>query len=309
MRCVAHGGLETLTEIGGGLSTAGSALAVEVVELSALRRRAGAAALAAAHRAEAHAVILVTRGRGWHGLDFTAHPCSAGTLVRVRPEQVQQFQVPSRLGGIQVRFTADVPAQTGSGTLERLLHARDAPVSSRLTSVEQAEIGGIVDSLAAEYEQGGAAHRPEILAHLLLALLLRVDRLTESADGAAVAPTAEAELFARFEDELERSFATTRRAADYAALLGSSVRTLTRACQGSVGRPVRDVIDARVVLEAKRLLATSDEPLAELGHRLGFSEAAGLGRFFTRHVGTSPGVFRRRYRGDGGGGRRSQRAG
>jgi AraC-like DNA-binding protein len=175
--------------------------------------------------------------------------------------------------------------------------------------VEQAEIGGIVDSLAAEYEQGGAVHHPEILAHLLLALLLRVDRLTDSVDGAAAVPTADSELFARFEDELERSFATTRRAADYAVLLGCSVRTLTRACQDSVGRQVRDVIDARVVLEAKRLLATSDEPLAALGHRLGFSDAAGLGRFFTRHVGSAPGVFRRRYRGDGGGGRRSQRAG
>jgi len=306
---VVDGGTQTLTRIGGGLPFGRCDLAVEVLDLVALRRRSGAAALAAVHRVDEHSLVLVSRGRGWHGVDFENHPCSAGTLVRVRPGQVQQFQVPSRLGGLQIRFTAEVPADAGSEPLGRLLDARGGPVSSRLSSADQAEVGGIADSLAAEYARPGAAHRPEILAHLLLALLLRVDRLGGAADGAAAPRTADAELFARFEDELERSFRTTRRAADYALLLGCSVRTLTRACQGAAGRPVRDVIEARVALEARRLLATTDEPLAQLAHRLGFGDAAALGRFFSRHVGVAPGVFRRRCRGDGGGARRSQRAG
>ena len=287
---------EGLTQLGRGPSAGLGALAVHVVDLAALRRRSGSAALAAPHRGDAHALLLVTRGRGWHAVDFETQPCSAGTLLRVRPGQVQQFQVPGRLGGIQVRYTAELAPQAESepesGPLGRLLDWHGGPVSLRLGSVDQAEIGGIVDSLAAEYAQPGEPHREELLGHLLLALLLRVDRLTA---GRSV-PTADAELFARFEAELERSFAATRRAADYAGLLGCNVRTLTRACQGAVGTPVRDVIDARVVLEAKRLLATTDEPLAALGHRLGFSDAAGLGRFFTRHAEVSASAFRRRYR-------------
>jgi hypothetical protein len=213
--------LETLTELGGGLPVAGRAPVIEVVDLATLRRQAGAAALGAVHRSDTHAVILVTRGRGWHGVDFETQPCSPGTLVRVRPGQAQQFQVPSRLGGVQIRFAADVPAPTGPETLGRLPDVRGGPVGSRLTSVEQTEVGGIVDSPAAEHAQTGAAHHAEILAHLLL--------------------------------------------------------------------------------------ATTDEPLAALGDRLGFGDAAGLGRFFARHAGVAPSVFRRRYRDDSGGGRRVQR--
>src|SRR6266702_2225978 len=99
--------LDPLTELGGTWSQDRCSLAVEVVDLATLRRRAGAAALTAPHRCDAHTFILVTRGRGRHGVDFANHPCPAGTLVWVRPGQVQQFQIPSRLAGLRIRFRAD----------------------------------------------------------------------------------------------------------------------------------------------------------------------------------------------------------
>jgi hypothetical protein len=81
------------------------------------------------------------------------------------------------------------------------------------------------------------------------------------------------------------------------------VRTLTRASLGR-HRPHRQaLVDDRVALEAKRLLAESDLPVAEVGARLGFTEATNFGRFFARTVGSSPGAFRaasRQGRGRGG---------
>ena len=47
-----------------------------------------------------------------------------------------------------------------------------------------------------------------------------------------------------------------------------------------------------MALEAKRLLAYTDEPVAEIGYRLGFPEPTNFGRFFAREVGLSPGSFR-----------------
>jgi AraC-like DNA-binding protein len=70
------------------------------------------------------------------------------------------------------------------------------------------------------------------------------------------------------------------------------VRTLTRACQAATGQPVKHVIDERVALEARRLLAHTDEPVAAIARRLGFSEPTNFGKFFTRHTGTTPGEFR-----------------
>jgi AraC-like DNA-binding protein len=89
------------------------------------------------------------------------------------------------------------------------------------------------------------------------------------------------------------SYQTTRLAEDYAARLGYSVKTLSRACLAATGQPVKRVIDGRVVLEAQRLLAHTGEPVAVIARRLGFSEPTNFGKFFTRHTGTTPGAFRR----------------
>lgn len=58
------------------------------------------------------------------------------------------------------------------------------------------------------------------------------------------------------------------------------------------GSTAKTLIDARVALEAKRLLAHSDLPVAAIGHRLGFTEPTNFGKFFTRQTGDSPGTFR-----------------
>ena len=70
------------------------------------------------------------------------------------------------------------------------------------------------------------------------------------------------------------------------------MRTLTRASLSATGRTAKQLVDERVALEAKRLLAESDLAVAEVGARLGFSEATNFGRFFARTVGSSPGQFR-----------------
>jgi AraC-like DNA-binding protein len=80
---------------------------------------------------------------------------------------------------------------------------------------------------------------------------------------------------------------------DHARNLGYTVKTLTRACLAATGQPVKQVIDARVALEAQRPLAHADEPVATIARRLDFSESTNFTRFFTRHAGATTGVFRR----------------
>jgi AraC-like DNA-binding protein len=89
-------------------------------------------------------------------------------------------------------------------------------------------------------------------------------------------------------------FATERSGHGYAVRLGYSARTLTRACRAATGRSAKELIDARVALEAQRLLAHTDLPVAAIGRSLGFSEPTNFGKFFAREVGETPGAFRSR---------------
>ncbi|MFI5963799.1 helix-turn-helix domain-containing protein [Streptomyces asoensis] len=267
----------------------------EIVDLATLheRRRARHGRPDRVHRVDFHTLTLVTEGAGEHAVDFVSFPVRPGTLLWVRPGQVQSFVRPGTTDGVHVLFTPDFPARTGGA--DRLTHAWGGPVCRQLgTGPAYGTLSTLLGQLRAEYGRPEPEVSVEILRLLLATALLQIDRLPGAEGGADL--RAGGETYARFRTELERSYATTRRAADYARRLGYTVKTLTRACAAATGEPVKHVIDGRVALEARRLLAHTDEPVATIGRRLGFPEPTNFGKFFTRHTGVTPGEFRRVHR-------------
>jgi AraC-like DNA-binding protein len=263
----------------------------EIVDLATLHsrmRRPGGL-----HRVDFHALTLVTEGTGTRTVDFVTHPCRPGTLLWVRPGQVQRFGDAGTADGLHVMFTPAFPPEfSGSG---RLAGEWYGPVCHQLgSSPDYAVLATLLSQLRAEYDRPQGTMSREILQLQLAVLLLHVDRLPSA--GAGHDPRAGGEIYARFRAELERSYPALRRAEDYAQRLGYTVKTLTRACTAATGQTVKQVIDGRVVLEAQRLLAHTGEPVAVIARRLGFGEPTNFGKFFTRRVGTTPGEFRAAHR-------------
>jgi AraC-like DNA-binding protein len=268
----------------------------EIIDLATLhqrRRRLGRPA-DLVHRVDFHTLTLITQGSGEHAIDFVSHRCRPGTLLWVRPGQVQRFVRPGTANGTHLLFTPAFPPHTSSA--DRLVKDWYGPGCRQLgASPEYAVLSTLLGQLRAEYDRPEQAVSAEILQLLLATVLLQIDRLPHPEGGGD--PQAGGEVYARFRAELERSYASTRRAADYAHRLGYTVKTLTRACVASTGQPVKHVIDARVALEAQRLLAHTDEPVATVARRLGFPEPTNFGKFFTRHTGVTPGAFRQAQQG------------
>ncbi|MFF5362769.1 AraC family transcriptional regulator [Streptomyces scabiei] len=266
----------------------------EIIDLATLheRRRRQGRRTDLVHRVDFHTLTLVTRGSGEHAIDFVTHPCRPGTLLWVRPGQVQSFVRPGTTEGFLLLFTPAFPPHTS--TADRMVDERYGPSCRQLgASPAYAVLSTLMGQIRAEYDRPEQTVSAEILQLLLATVLLQIDRLPHPEGGGD--PHAGGEVYARFRAELERSYATTRRAADYAHRLGYTVKTLTRACTAATGRPVKHVIDGRVALEARRLLAHTDEPVARIARRLGFPEPTNFGKFFTRHTGVTPGAFRQTY--------------
>jgi len=131
------------------------------------------------------------------------------------------------------------------------------------------------------------SHAPIVLRHLLAALLHRVAPVTAGADDA------EQSLTRRYRDLIDAHVTEHRDVAWYAARLGCSPRTLTRAVRASTGVGAKRLLDEHAVLEAKRLLAHMDLPATRVASRLGFDSAANFATFFRRQAGTSPRDWRR----------------
>jgi AraC-like DNA-binding protein len=146
-------------------------------------------------------------------------------------------------------------------------------------------------------EHRALGRRPLGLHHalrcsLLESLLLRLANSPGIAPiGTATAGTGRADRYGRFLDALELHFRELHHAADYAELLGCSVRTLSRAAQDATGKGVRELIDKRRLLEARRLLGAARWDARTVAAHLGFTDPANFGRFFRDRTGLTPAAF------------------
>ncbi|GAA0798733.1 helix-turn-helix domain-containing protein [Spirilliplanes yamanashiensis] len=241
-----------------------------------------------------HLLLLVDAGHGELIVDFVARPCRPGTLLWVRPGQAVQAGAGSGLDAVLVVWDSSVhptPELTGMPADDPF-----GPGHWQLAGEDEDAIISEVSQLVVDCERLEREHRDSgalgaaLVQHELAVLLLRVGLL--SAPHLPRLSRAEARTFERFRALLEEQHAQTRRVEEYAAALGCSVRTLTRAGLAATGRSAKQLIDDRVALAAKRMLACTDLAVAEIGRRLGFAEPTNFGRFFHRSAGCSPGAFR-----------------
>jgi AraC family transcriptional activator of pobA len=80
---------------------------------------------------------------------------------------------------------------------------------------------------------------------------------------------------------------------DYAAELRVHPRRLRAACLSLAGATPVQLVQARRLLEAKRLLLYSNMTVAETGYYLGFQDPAYFTRVFTKVCNVSPRTYRR----------------
>ncbi len=272
-------------------------LGVETLTLDQLRARGSAAHLAALQRLEFLMFVLYTGGHGEHVVDFATHPVAAHTLIVVRAGGLHQFRL---VPGLQARLLLVEPGFLLPAHLPGLkpLHSPASwPACSRLSPRAGAELENLCEALAADVDRPAPRPLLEALARQRLYTWLLLVHLAWG-EGAAL-PTAPSDLVASFEALLEQHHAHRWTVQDYARRLGYTERTLTRACQAHGGRSAKAMIDLRTVLEAKRMLAYTDDSVAVISHRLGFGDASPMVQFFRRLEGTTPAAFRRRIRAQG----------
>jgi AraC-like DNA-binding protein len=237
-----------------------------------------------------HLLALTTAGHGTVEIDFVLQRCRPGTLLWIRPGQALRFGVEPGLDATLVSWDRELlsSADVSGVPVDDL----PGPTRWQLAGEDEDAVINEVAQLGVDCSRhSSGAVAGALLRHQLAVLLLRIALLAAGDDQAATTGS-ESRTFARFRRDLEDGHPHSRRVEDYAARLGCSVRTLTRACLAVTGRTAKQVVDDRVALEAQRLLACTELSVAEIGRRLGFGEPTNFGRFFHREVGLSPGAFR-----------------
>jgi AraC-like DNA-binding protein len=262
---------------------------IELTSLARMRARGGPQEFVAPQRLGFDLLIQVESGRAVHTVDFTGYPLAPGDLLWVRAGQVQQWGAIDDIEGPVLLF---IPSAIDSGTWELI---RSAGVATPNHWVAETVAGtpaaaalavALATALAPDTNLRGAA----LTRALAAALLLLVMAVPEGSGRRP--PTHQA--FVWFRDEVDKSFRTRHKIADYAARLGYSTRTLNRLARENTGLSAKQLVDERIVLEAKRLLAHGRDPVATIAADLGFDDPSNFSKYFRQRTGTTPAAFRDR---------------
>ena len=247
------------------------------------------------HRHDYHELIWIRSGRGRHLIDGEPLPVVPGQVTVIGRGQVHVFEQAEDLHGAVVRFGDEV--LFGEGTPGWLVTAR----GGRTVAVppgERHRLDAMIESLAAESARPPDARSAEVERHLLGVALLWIERWYDAMRTERRADDdADVQLQRRFARALEQDFARHHDAAHYADALRVPPAALSKALGNVTGRPTKELIMDRVMLEAARLLRFTDLTVGEVAHRTGFDDQLYFSRAFKRHQGEPPMAYRARSRG------------
>ncbi|MFK0121050.1 helix-turn-helix transcriptional regulator [Streptomyces sp. NPDC090994] len=273
--------------------TPGRPPGLEVLDLPGLAARADQRErpLTGPVRPAFHLVVSVRGGRLACAVDFTSYTLGAGDWLWVWPGQVIQFpDGPGDADATVLVFPSGFPSAATDALIRDGEH-----VPYRLITPEpgrQAALLRLLDALVEEHAGLGDLTLEayvETLRDLLSVILVRLVHL---ADPRRRTRPGGSEPFHRFRRAVEEDFGRTHRVEDYAARLGYSPRTLTRATRAALGVGAKRFIDDRVLLEAKRLLIHTSLAPATIGERIGFGYPTAFSAFFRQRTGMTPTEFR-----------------
>lgn len=153
-------------------------------------------------------------------------------------------------------------------------------------------IDGALRAVAEEFAGRAAGRLALIEAHLAVAAIMiqRARRETPAADSLAVRRGRAHAI--RFRDMVGSDFRARAPVEDYARRLGVTPVHLRRLCREHLGTTPLGVLNARAVLEAKRLLVFSVLDVKQVAAAVGFDDPAYFSRFFQRATGLAPSSFR-----------------
>ena len=241
-----------------------------------------------------YTVIWVTSGAGTHYIDFKGYPIQPNTIYYMAPGQVHLWDMQQAIAGQSIIFTEDSLGVNAANSFFveelTLFNVIDQNASIYLSLSQAAQLQPLMDLLWQEQktrEFGCAA----TLQSLLQAFLVYLQRFANAAypERSVVASH---QLTYRFRQLLEAHFLTHQTVQIYAKRLGVTANHLSESVKAATGLPAGALIRQRLILEAKRLLVHTNQPVHQIAEFLSFPDPSYFGRFFKRESGQSPIAFR-----------------
>lgn len=247
------------------------------------------------HKHDFYLVVLFIKGSGVHEIDFQRYPVSPGTLFLMRPGQTHTWNLSEDADGFIFFHTREF---YDSVFVHERLH--DYPFFSSVhqspmfkSKIRQPELLFMFNELVKE---SVASHRYKSLKALSLVNLLYIEFSRIYGTPIAIKNEGYFLKMREFEDLVDKHYRELKLPVEYASRMNITERHLNRIIKICLNKTPSGLIQEKIVLEAKRLLAHSKYSVTEVAERLGYIDNSYFSRLFKKRAGQSPREFMTGYK-------------
>lgn len=232
------------------------------------------------HRHNFFYVLALEKGAGVHEIDFTPYTICDHTVFFMRPGQVHKLVLKTGSTGYLLQFS-------------------DAFYSCKANTVYELNAEGfqklvpVLRYIFQEYTDQPEKYQEVIKANMGIFFIELARQFQPLSSHVTLYMQEQLEAFSAL---LETHVASHKQVAQYASLLNLSTYQLNAITKATLGKTCSALINAYIILEAKRyLLATADQ-VNQIADHLGYEDVSYFIRFFKKHTGHSPELFRQHFR-------------
>lgn len=241
---------------------------------------------------ELNHLFAITSGGGLLELDDSELLLTAPSLLLVPAGVTHGFRWQEQSAGFVMTLASsylDTLTRTYPEFRVLFRHALALP----LTMADATEVRARLADMMREYSWNAPGRRAAIDA-ALLGICVTALRGIDPAGNSLTEPTVgrQAGLVARLRQRIEERYRRHEPISAHAEALGVTVFQLRTACRAVARLSPSQMIEQRLMLEAKRALRYSTLSIYDIALSLGFEDLAYFSRFFRRHAGCSPRAFR-----------------
>ncbi|MFT2008710.1 helix-turn-helix domain-containing protein [Pontibacter sp. 13R65] len=254
--------------------------------------------LTSPHRTAFYHILWFQKGTPSHLVDFNPVEIKPQTLLFLNKDTVQLFDPKESFEAKGILFTDNFFFRTEAD----MKFLRSSILFNDLLGVSQVQLDSSIDNfkilfrlMEAELANKHEIYYADTLRSLLHSFLLLAERERRKQDFTELKKGPDLDYTILFRDLVEADFRQLKQVNGYASKLSVTEKRLNQATTVILGKSPKSIIDERVMLEAKRLLAHTNDSIKEIGYSLGFQEPTNFIKFFRKHNRSTPVEFREQF--------------
>lgn len=247
------------------------------------------------HRHDFFFILALEKGKGAHEIDFTSYNVADHTIFFMRPGQVHHLRLNAGSTGYLIGFQHDF--YNAYEYASRMI-LREA-ASQNCWRVGRSLFGklyALLTDIFREYSQKQERYGEVIKAALQIFFIELSRNRTNTGRRPVNNSTYAQERLDKFVELLETHYSTHKKVSDYAEMLNLSIYQLNAITKRALGVTCSRVIDEYIILESKRQLLATSNQINQIAYSLGYEDVSYFIRFFKKHTGHTPDVFRNNFK-------------